>query len=250
LAIAACASVPKDGLGESSGILEAASSLNVAPCRTHDTAQESGDSKLLQTALNAMQTGGQRALANLMPDIEKALARAPNKPSDPEQCGNTVNVYSSNIADFLWASAVLHSADGVSNVVMLEPLPYARLYFVASWNAYEKGDYEKAAALCAKGLVIDPKDAMLASEYANALEIAGHNETALAFVDKFIAENPLMEKSENALMLRRRGYALGELGRFDAAIAAYEQSLSLEPGNKTALNEIEYNKQQKAAQTH
>ena len=41
-------------------------------------------------------------------------------------------------------------------------------------------------------------------------------------------------------MLRNRGYALTELRRLDEAQAAYEASLTLDPANALAENELRY----------
>ena len=47
-----------------------------------------------------------------------------------------------------------------------------------------------------------------------------------------------------AMALRGIGYSLIELGDMEAAKASYEQSLEIEPDNKTANNELEYIRQQ------
>ena len=84
----------------------------------------------------------------------------------------------------------------------------------------------------------------MASEYANALETTGHSDQALPFVNTFLADNTDLDDGAHALMLRRRGYAQGELGRHAEAIATYKESLKYAPDNKIALGEIKWNQQQ------
>ena len=48
------------------------------------------------------------------------------------------------------------------------------------------------------------------------------------------------EKEERVKLLRGKGYALGELGRLDEAIAAYEEALKDAPQDRLAQGELRY----------
>jgi Flp pilus assembly protein TadD len=58
--------------------------------------------------------------------------------------------------------------------------------------------------------------------------------------------NPFLDPRDHARILRTKGYALGELNRFDEAEAAYQESLKYEPNHAGALNELKYLAQRKA----
>lgn len=226
----------------------AATDLVVVPCRTHDVEREKADAALRDQAFGLMQAHNLAALTKLLPDLQAALDRAPNVAPAIEQCGDKLNIYSRNLADYtvVTTTVMAQKRPGVTGTVMFMPLPYARIAWEIGWIYYEQHNLTKAIAAFEKGLPNDPQDTVLAGEYANALEQDGQNAKALAFIDSFIAANPNLSDGEHAVMLRRRGYALGELGHYDDAIAAYKESLKYVPNNAMALNEITYNTQQKA----
>jgi tetratricopeptide (TPR) repeat protein len=89
---------------------------------------------------------------------------------------------------------------------------------------------------------------LLVSETATAMQQVGRNAESLALVDAALADFGLlaMEDMEKALLQRRRGYALVEMGRYDEALTAYRTSLTLDPTNRLAANEIAYIEERKA----
>ena len=222
--------------------------INIIPCRTHDADQEKADAALRDKAFLLMQAHDTASLTRLLPDLEAALARAPDLAPALERCGDKVNVYTDNLTVYMVEAVEVtkQKLPGVSGTVMYPVAPYARIAWEIGWIYYEQKNLPKALTAFEKGMRNDPRDPVLAGEYANALEQSGQNQKALTFVDTFLADNPLLEARPHATMLRRRGYALGELGQYDEAIAAYTESLKYLPDNAMALNEITYNKQQKA----
>ena len=222
--------------------------ITIVPCGTHNADQEKADAALRDKAFALMQAHDTAGLTRLLPDLEAALARAPDVAPAIERCGNMINIYTDTMSVYLVEALEVtrRKLPGVSGSVMYPVAPYARIAWEIGWIYYEQKNLPKALSAFEKGLRNDPRDPVLAGEYANALEQSGQNQLALTFVDKFLADNPLLEARPRATMLRRRGYALGELGQYDEAIAAYTESLKYLPDNAMALNEITYNKQQKA----
>lgn len=214
----------------------------VTDCRPHDPVQEAADSDLIDKAVPLMQAHDLDGLAALRPGIDAALGRAPDIATIPEMCGNTVVIYSSDTRTFLIARAQIARDPRFKGLsIQLRPdLPYARLGFVAGWIAYEQGDFEAAAKGYEKGLKNDPADPNLASEYSNALSRAGRPADALTFTEAYIAANPGLAPDQIAQMLRRKGYALTELERYDDALAAYDESLRFDPASPVAASEIAY----------
>jgi tetratricopeptide (TPR) repeat protein len=218
----------------------------IIDCQAHDDALETADAKLAETAMGFLQNRDVTALRTMQPQLEAAGSHAPDKPSLPEKCGSTLIIYGGGLGELLMATALTQKPElGIDKVEQREALPYARLHLLIGWLYVEQGNLEKADHWLTRGLKNDPHDSLLASEYANTLSQTGRSAEALAFVDTFLAENEDLGDDVRAVLLRRRGYALGELGRHDEAIAAFRASLKLAPGNEGALSEIEWNRGEK-----
>lgn len=217
----------------------------IVACQGHDHDQEKADGDVAKKGITLFNKSDVDGLHGMMPDILAAAAHAPDKPALPEDCDGQLNVYTNNLSEFLVASSLAGNKTlGIKSVVQYPAPPYANLYFLAGWTAFEDKDVDKAMGYYTKGMLNDPHDANLASEYANALEATGHSDQALPFVEAFLAGNTSLDNDAHALMLRRRGYALGDLGRHAEAIATYKESLKYAPDNKVALSEITWNQQQ------
>ncbi len=257
-AIAACLLAPMAAMAQTGASSSSSSSSDdagagilshmptqIVDCQTHDEGRETADAKLTQAAWELLKKHDVAKLQAMLPQLEAAASHAPDKPSLPEKCGDRLIIFSDNMMDLILAGAVAKKV-GVSNVVQHAPLPYARLDFIIGWLYFEQDQRDKAIDRYDHGLRNDPRDPLLASEYANALSQTGRSKEALAFIDTFMAANPDLAAPQHALMLRRRGYALGDLGRFDDAIAAYQDSQKFDPNSDVAKKEIEWNQQQKA----
>jgi len=222
--------------------------LEIVDCRTHNEAQEKADLDLATQALQVMQTHNQAKLNQMLPDLKAALDHAPDMPAKPEHCGDTINIYSDNIADLLAVTAILagHEKEiGASQALQKAALPYPLLAFVVGWIEYENGDYQAAHEAYAKGLKNDPDYHSLVMEDTLALAFIGRSADALQQLDAYLARNNDLDDKDMAAAQRKRGYVLVELGRWDEAEKAYKDSLRLEPGNTIAQGELDYIKQHK-----
>jgi tetratricopeptide (TPR) repeat protein len=81
----------------------------------------------------------------------------------------------------------------------------------------------------AEALALDPSDTITRSNRGIVLYSLGRFEDALAAYDQALAVNPSGANTHN-----NRGEALQSLGQFEDALAAYEDALALKPGNATA----------------
>ncbi|HVZ29057.1 MAG TPA: tetratricopeptide repeat protein [Asticcacaulis sp.] len=219
-----------------------AGGFTVTDCRPHDPAQEAADAALIDQAVPLMQAHDQAALAALRPEVDAALSHAPDVATLPEQCGNTIVIYSGDTRVFFAARDRIGRDPRFAgaNIQLRAAMPYATLGFIAGWIAYEQGDLDGAARAYGKGLLNEPADPNLASEYGNVLARQGQFADALTFLDGFLAANPGLDPIPAAQLQRRRGYALAELQRYDEALAAYNESLRLDPTNPAAASEIDY----------
>lgn len=218
------------------------SHYQIVDCRKHDAVQEQADLALATKALGIMQTHNMAQLDALMPDLRAAFNRAPDLAPQPELCDGKLIVYTEDMSDFLIVSAMVTGgkAKGATSAEMRYVMPYGTLGFVVGWIEYEHQDFNNALKDYAKGLRNDPDNATLEAEYASSLINLRRMDDALQSVDAFMAARPGLKGKGKAALLRKRGYVLVELGRWDEGEAAYRASLVEDPGNATAKGELDY----------
>ncbi len=212
------------------------------PCRNHDAAQEKADLDLARNTIKVMQAHDMAKLDATMPDLRAALNRAPDVPTLPEVCGDKVIAYTPDMSEFMAISAMVSSGKvkGVTSAEMRYEMPYATLGFIVGWIEFEHQDFANALKDYAKGLRNDPDRLAVETEYVGTLAKLGRNAEALESIDAFMTEHTSLNGPQKGLILRKRGYVLVELGRWDEADAAYRQSLVADPNNQLAKNELDY----------
>lgn len=109
------------------------------------------------------------------------------------------------------------------------------------------GQWSQALPWLERAIGLAPYDPMPRIERAFVLAHSGHLREGLA---EYRASLALAKAHASAaasipLALRGIGWVLTETGDLDGAQAAYEQSLQVDPGNPTALNELEYIRMQR-----
>ena len=217
--------------------------IQIVECRTHDAAQEKADQALAMSALDLMQAHDIDKLNALLPDLKTALGHAPDVLSHPEHCGDSIIVYSDELSDVLTISAMIQGHEkefSASKVEQHEALPYPLLAFVVGWIEFENEDFQSAHDAYAKGLLNDPNYHSLIMEDTLTLAALHRSPEALGQLDAYVARNTDLPDAQMANALRKRGYVLVELERWDEAEAAYKDSLKLEPEDETATSELEY----------
>lgn len=217
--------------------------IHIVECRPHNAAQEQADQALAMSALDVMQTHDLDKLNALLPDLKTALGHAPDQPSQPERCGDTIRVYSDDLSDVLAMSARLDGHEkelGATKVEQYDAMSYPLLAFIVGWIAFENKDFASAHDAYAKGLLNDPNFNSLIMEDTLTLAALDRSPEALSQLDAYLARNPDLPNEQMAGALRKRGYVLVELERWDEAEAAYRQSLKLAPDDETATGELEY----------
>jgi tetratricopeptide (TPR) repeat protein len=93
------------------------------------------------------------------------------------------------------------------------------------------------------------------SEYAFTVRTNGDLAKSLSLYQQAAAVARRMEEGESrshwlAVALRGQGFNYGEMKRWDEAEKAYRDSLKNEPGNKIALNELQWIAEQRGATTN
>jgi Tfp pilus assembly protein PilF len=214
-------------------------------CAAHDAGQEQTDTHTVETAIEAFGKGGFSALKSHLPALEDVLSHAPATPQKVEYCDGVIVVHASSMPEYLMYSGLYSRPGGAVQAAGVKSIvwgrwPYARAALMLGSYYVEAGDYKSAAVPLLEGVRIDPTDPLVTSEAAHALSMLHRFDEAIAVIDRALGADLFMEPAAKARLLRGRGFALGELGRYDEAEAAYRQSLELAPGNRTAINELTY----------
>ena len=230
------------------GAFAAHADTAIIDCQTHDAVQEQADRDLATKAFGVMKTHDMAKIDKLLPELQAALDHAPDKASQPEHCGDTVIIYSDDMEDMLILSAQVAQIPELAKdkVEQREALPYGSLAFIVGWTAYEHKDFVEAAKAYRRGLLNDPDNSSLVSELSATLFGLGHADEGLVVIDDFLASHADLDDFDHALLLRKRGYALVELGRLNEGEAAYKESLVYAPNNPTAEAELQYIQEQRA----
>jgi tetratricopeptide (TPR) repeat protein len=242
-ALASSPAVAQD-LAPSTAAMNDTTVADLPPCAPRDAAQESRDREVLKAANEAGAHGGVPAAMKQVKALEEALGHAPAKLNGLETCDGVVYLRTGAMTDFLVISAKFTKAPGVKSVQWV-PTPYPDISLLLGSLYNEKQQWDLAIAALRRGLALEPHDPLLASETAHALNMAGRFEESLAVSDQGLAGSILMKDEDRARLLRMRGFALGELRRYEEAEQAYRDSLDLAPNNPTALNELKYLAQQR-----
>lgn len=214
----------------------------VVDCRQHNADQEKADLDTAFKAWKFIQGHDMAGLDALVPELRTALSRAPDVPTRPELCGDKVIVYTADTTDFMVISAIVSSGKvkGATSAEMRYPMPYFLIAYGVGWSEFEHHDFAAALKDYGQGLRNDPDFPQLESEYVGTLSNLGRNAEALESVDAFLAAHPDLKGPRKGMLLRKRGYVLVELGRWEEADAAYRQSLVEDPTSATAKGELDY----------
>ena len=144
-------------------------------------------------------------------------------------------------------AAALMAAEGESGEVVAVANPYPTMGILLGSYYVETGKFRDAVRVLDAALALSPlpKDRLgqtvpdLLSERGIALGKLKRWNEALASYDTALRIKG-MDKQMRAILYRGRGFVLIEMGRLDEAEAAYKKALTLEPGNKIALGELQY----------
>jgi tetratricopeptide (TPR) repeat protein len=117
---------------------------------------------------------------------------------------------------------------------------YPRAYYYLGFISAAEGRFQDAIRYLDSGASLEPTNPNFKTEKAHALAKSGLFSEALAALNGVEGPGPQVSEEIFATVLRSRGAALIELGDLNAAKKAFAKSLEYAPGNKLALNEIQY----------
>ncbi|WP_126421154.1 tetratricopeptide repeat protein [Asticcacaulis excentricus] len=223
--------------------------LDVVACQSRDKAAEAKAQAVAQAFSAAFQSADRAKVLALVPDMEAVMATAP-APYYLERCDDHINVYTRNMTAALMVGVMAAGGDKDGktklNINLSGPTPYATIAHGLGWVYADRKDYARCIAMLEDGLKRDPFDEVMIAEHLFCLGQAGRSEETIETADKHL-NNFMLGLSDmgKAAILRRKGYALIELNRWDEAEAAYKASLKLDPKNQIAKNELIYIQQEK-----
>lgn len=202
---------------------------------------------LVEAAMDDFQNRGYAGLRGHLPKLKATLDNAPASYGLIEAVSDSEWVVRANhpgdalVLSVFAATAAQQSQPERAVTVTTRPNVYPLIALLLGSDAVERHAMEEAVAYLDQGLALQPGYAPLAAEKMAALQGMGRNSEALAVADAAMAAGGLIPLTEGrAMLLRRRGFSLIELGRLDEARAAFNQSLEVEPGNAAALGELQY----------
>lgn len=145
------------------------------------------------------------------------------------------------------AAALVAAASGKSGDVVAMANPYPTLGILLGSYYVETGKFRDAVRVLDAALALSPLPKQrlgqtvpdLLNERGIAFGRLNQWKEALATYDTALKIKQ-MDNTIRAMLHRGRGFTLIEMGRLDEAEAAYKKSLTLDRGNKIALNELKY----------
>ena len=117
---------------------------------------------------------------------------------------------------------------------------YSKAYYLMAFMAVEQSDWKTALELIIKALKLEPDHPTLLCENALILGRMGKHAEALDIYIEAAKSRKWAPVDQHARALRGAAIALIDLGDLDKAEAFLNDSLKLEPGNRVALNELQY----------
>lgn len=196
------------------------------PCQTHNEAQEEADRSLV---LKLPPDPASAEAKALLPQLEAALAHAPNRPPLPEICGEQINIYdralpsAASQADAITAYAETHPDISSKSIVRKPRMPYT---FLAVYISTEKGlahNYYGALKAADKGIANDPNDPLVVDAKASVLFTVMRYNDAIALIDAYLAahgDDPDLQRSSHAALLDRKAQCLDKASRHAESVAA------------------------------
>lgn len=222
---------------------------NVSVTTGRPRGDEARDLRTLEGAMRDMDRRGYAGLTRHIPALKTALDRAPDAYGIIEHETPTIWIIRSNdLGQALILATMATMNDGGATRILQQPNVYGNIALMLGSEAVERHSYAEAIAFLDRGLAFQPDNSFLSSEKAAAMQGLGQHEAVLVMIDGAIAKIGLGASVEQAMLLRRRGASLIELGRLDEAKAAFEQSIVVLPENPVARNELEYIRQLQAGE--
>jgi tetratricopeptide (TPR) repeat protein len=202
-----------------------------------------------------LQKEGIRSVERHVPDLERELKTAISVNTviqgDDGKRYTLADGMGGSFLSIIASAAVAKKDKKASEVITVpDPYPLISLYLGSYYN--EIGKPDEALRVLDAGIAVSDIDglgfgdtnSLLLSEKGTALIALKRFDESLAVYNKGLTLG--LEDRDRARLYRGRGFSLTELGKLDEAEKAYRDSLTCEPGNQNAENELRYIAQKRA----
>lgn len=233
VAVGACAEDPR--------VLEERAKAEAAAARPWEPARV-----LLDSAVARLKVGGIRVIEPQVPELEAALAKAPEAIAKARSEPNRVWLVD-GAPEMMGAALQADPANAGTAPARVLENPYPLISMILGSYYVEMRRPNDALRVLDAGLALPPAVPglprslvpALSVERANALGLMGRWLDALVAWERAL-KLPEMSDPVKARILRGRGVALIELKRLNEAEQSFRSALALEPGNASAQNELAY----------
>jgi tetratricopeptide (TPR) repeat protein len=196
--------------------------------------QEIADAKLVDQAATYIQDGHSRVALRLLTDVH---ARIPADYRHSYELDDAVCIKFWSLAEFIEYAASLKPSERGKRIDWV-PNAYPRACYYLGYLSIEAGDFEHATEFLDQGLRMEPGNAKLANEKAQALVRLRRLGEAKGLCDGVLSRSGFVCKHDKAVALRTKGFILIEAGQLNEAEAVFRQSLEHEPENALAAQEL------------
>jgi tetratricopeptide (TPR) repeat protein len=169
--------------------------------------------------------------------LDPLIAHVPAGWQPQVRTGHRIELAAWTFAEVADLAATAASDPTIDEIAWVGP-SYARAYHLLGYIAVEQGNLAEAARLLDLGLALQAHPDLLSERGTVAIQ-QRQPAVALGLFTR-ASTSPAASDAQLARAWRGRGTALIDLGRLDEAQAAFTRSLTLEPGNSLAPQELEY----------
>jgi len=206
--------------------------------------------KVINATAADIQKSSFQGIASHVQELEAVLAAAQSAYDAPSPPGGPVYRLVDGSGESLEAllATTITKPQGAGGKVVAVQSPYVVASFLLSTYYNEVRRPVDALRVLDAGLALPNVDPdlgagshrpKLLAERGAAFVLMKRWPDALASYDKGLALTGV-DPHDRGQLLRGRGFALTELGRLDEAEKSYRDSLAADPGNKLALQELDY----------
>lgn len=205
------------------------------PSTPHDTI-EADDALLVNRAMQHIQQQDNASATAILQDV---VSRTPTHYQERYQYNQSLYIKFWDSSEFM-SYVVWMEQMGIQQSVHWVLNAYPRAYCMLAYLSVEAGDMDKAMQWLNQGLQLDPTHPKLNHEMAQVWMRLGNHAQAKALYDRLLASQRLIDPKLRAVCLRGKGYTLIELDDLDMAEQAFNDSLTFDPQNQLAINELLY----------